>query len=67
MEQKQEVCPHCGGTKLVAGVQQQQGRVWPYPARGLNLGQELIHIICKSCGTVVRSYVDYPEDLKDFK
>lgn len=64
MEQKQDVCPRCGGTDMVMGVQQQQGRVWPCPARGLHFGQELIHVICKNCGTVVRSCVDHPEDLK---
>ena len=64
MEHKQEICPHCGGTEMVKGTQRQHAKVFSYTVRPLEHGQELIHIICKNCGTVVRSYVDYPEDLK---
>lgn len=37
------------------GAQQRPGRAWLCLARGLSAGQEPIHVICKGCGTVVRS------------
>lgn len=67
MERKQDICPYCGGTEMGKGKQFYQGAVYRYDAITLLKGRPLIHIICKSCGTVVRSYVDDPEDLKDLK
>ena len=53
-EQKQYVCPWCGG---------KDAKVQPNKALTLK-GENLIHVICKNCGTVVRSYVENPQVLE---
>ena len=54
-----EPCRFCGNTEFVHGVQSFQGAV-----NGDGLGAEILHhIICRKCGSVVRSYVDNPEKL----
>ena len=59
MENKREICPYCGGTELVRG--QQSGYAVVVRCKGLSNGRKLIHLICRQCGTVVRSYVEDPE------
>ncbi|MBR5723114.1 MAG: hypothetical protein IKX57_05745 [Oscillospiraceae bacterium] len=56
-------CPFCGGTDLVKGWQYGSGKLF---ADGCLVqgGQEIYHIVCKDCGSIVRSYVHYPEKLK---
>ena len=44
---------HGAGAKMYAKVQ---------PNKTLTLkGENLVHVICKNCGTVVRSYVENPQ------
>lgn len=56
-------CPFCGGKELVRGWQYSSGKLY---AEGCLVqgGQEIHHIVCKDCGSIVRSYVHYPEKLK---
>ncbi len=58
-EQKQYVCPWCGGKDVVEGIQSTYAKVQPNKALTLK-GENLIHVICKNCGTAVRSYVENP-------
>ena len=59
-EQKQYVCPWCGGKDVVEGIQSTYAKVQPNKALTLK-GENLIHVICKNCGTAVRSYVENPQ------
>ncbi len=54
-------CPFCGGTEFVHGYQSGYGAVTS--SQNCFLGQALRLIICRNCGSVVHSYVDYPEKL----
>ena len=63
--EEQYKCPWCGCKDVVYGVQADRGKVRPANKITLNEGQVLIHVICKSCGTVLRSYVQNPEKLVD--
>lgn len=61
-EAKIETCPYCGHNKFGMGFQWTHARVFkPH----LNFGENLYHIICLNCGSVVRSYVKNPEKFKD--
>ena len=55
--EEQYKCPWCGCEDVVYGVQADKGKVRPAKTVTFNEGQALIHVICKSCGTVLRSYV----------
>jgi DNA-directed RNA polymerase subunit RPC12/RpoP len=62
MEQKQDTCPYCGGTELMKGKQFSQGCVFPYEKKTMwGTQHDLVHLICRGCGTVVRSYIEHPE------
>ena len=64
MELKQDICPHCGGTETVSGKQIGQGCIVPGSAKTFFFSTQVMHIICRSCGTVIRSYVTDPEILE---
>ncbi len=59
---RDERCPYCGNTEFIQAMQSFQGgvmgveNIW-------GMGQELHHVICRCCGSVVRSYVKNPEML----
>ena len=60
MVQKQDVCPHCGGRETLDAKQYGQGSI--YPRKGIfSLGKPLYHIVCKDCGTIIRSYIEDPQ------
>ena len=61
--QEKYKCPWCGSDKMVYGVQTDRGRVKPAKKVTLSAGENVIHVICKECGTIVRSYVEHPENL----
>ena len=63
MEPKKDVCPHCGGTETVVGKQWSHGQVFSKSAITMFVGQNLFHVICLDCGTVIRSYIEYPKQL----
>ncbi len=53
-------CPFCGGTELIKGYQSGYGAIL---GESSVCGGALYHIVCRNCGSVVRSYVDDPEKL----
>ena len=62
MEQKKDICPHCGGTHTTLGKQNGHGSIMPLRSLISLDGQRLIHVICLDCGTVIRSYIEHPQD-----
>ena len=64
MENRKERCPWCGGEDLTRYKQSGYGQVFPENTLLRLGGRNLIHVICRRCGTVVRSYVEYPDTLK---
>ena len=54
-------CPRCGGTEMIECYQTGYGAVVALSNR-LG-GRALFHVVCRRCGTVVRSYVKEPEKL----
>lgn len=63
--QEKYKCPWCGCEEVVYGVQTDRGRVKPAKPISFDRGEKLIHVICKKCGTIVRSYVENPEKYAD--
>lgn len=63
MEEKQEHCPYCGCEDLTRYKHTGYGQIYPMKSLLRTGGQTLIHIICRRCGTVVRSYVEHPDTL----
>lgn len=57
-------CPYCGETEFVEGKQDGYGTVTPANKVLTLKSQDLYHVICLNCGTVVRSYVKEPLKLK---
>ena len=55
-----ERCPFCGYAEF---IEARQLHVESYVSGEALLSQELKHIICRHCGSVVRSYVEKPENL----
>lgn len=53
-------CPWCGCKEMVYGKQDASASIKPlktdFPV-GLKM-QTITHIICKQCGTIIRSYVE---------
>lgn len=63
MEIRVDECPFCNGTEFIRGKQENYAVV---NGEGLH-SSSLNHIICRKCGSVVRSYVDNPEKLLNKK
>jgi len=64
MEYKPDICPHCGGTETVIGKQTGYNEYVVHRHASTSLfGSPLYHVICRNCGTLIRSYVDNPEAL----
>lgn len=61
--EKTTACPYCGCKKTVTGVQSGYACIRPDKVFTLK-SQALYHEICLDCGTVLRSYVKRPADLK---
>lgn len=62
-----KTCPYCGGTEFGKGRQMAQGNVLPLKGilkGAFNTGTPLYHMICLSCGSVVRSYVEKSDKFK---
>ena len=59
---RDERCPYCGGSEFIKAMQVGQGGIIGIENQW-GAGQYLYHVICRSCGSVVRSYVQYPEKL----
>ena len=59
--QKKYKCSWCGSENMIYGVQTDGGRVKPAKPVTLSAGEKVIHVICKQCGTIARSYIEHPE------
>ena len=55
-----ERCPFCGYAEF---IEARQVRAEAYVSGESLMGQELKHLICRQCGSVVRSFVEDPEAL----
>lgn len=53
-----KVCPYCGGTEFVIGIQ--GGYAAVNTEKFSFRGQTLYHEICENCGTVIRSFIYCP-------
>ena len=60
-EIKLSACPFCGGKEFVEGYQ--NGYATLTSTESGWLGATLRFIVCRDCGSVVRSYVKDPEKL----
>lgn len=58
-----EKCPFCGGQEFVEGKQDGYSTIVPADKVLTFKSQVLYHIICLSCGSVVKSYVKNPQSL----
>ncbi len=63
MENNDKKCPFCGNNELVECVQVLQGALSP-TLKAPSCSQPLYHLVCKKCGTVVRSFVKQTKHLK---
>lgn len=63
-EIKIEKCPYCGGEELFECLYDSYFVVRVmYKAHKLPHRTLLYSLVCRDCGSVVRSYVKYPEEL----
>ena len=53
-------CPFCGYAEF---IEARQYNMEAYVSGEALFGQELKYIICRHCGSVVRSFVEKPENL----
>ena len=56
-------CKVWAATEFVQGWQYGSGKLFSDGCL-VQGGQEILHVVCKECGSIVRSYVHYPEKLK---
>ncbi len=54
-------CPYCGGEEMIEAFQSCYGAVTA--TSNVLGGRTLYHMICRNCGSVVRSFVKEPEKL----
>lgn len=62
---KIEKCPYCGNTSIGIGYQLGQGSL-SASKMGLT-GCKVIHMICRSCGSILYSRVEKPQIFKEDK
>lgn len=56
-------CSHCGNIETVTAIQQGYAEVTPIGKVFTRKAQNLYHVICLNCGTVIRSFVEDPQKL----
>ncbi len=55
-------CPYCEGTEFGEGCQRGYAKL---VTGTFDLGgQDIYHIVCMNCGSIVRSYVRHPDKFK---
>lgn len=57
-----KVCPYCGGKDFGEG--RQRGHAKLVKTSFALSGEDIHHIICMTCGSIVRSYVKHPDRFK---
>ena len=63
-EVKIETCPYCGGTELLECSQDSYGGVYiTYKAHKMYRSVRLYALVCRDCGSVIRSYCKKTEKL----
>lgn len=55
------MCPYCSGTETIEAYQDGYGCV--SAVNNVWGGARIYHVICRDCGSVIRSYVKDPEKL----
>lgn len=55
-------CPYCRGTEFGKGSQRGYAKI--VTGAFDFIGDNLYHIICSNCGSIVRSYVENPDKFK---
>lgn len=55
-------CPKCGGKDLGKGKHSGYGRM--NAVNKMNLGSNVIYILCTDCGYIIESYVEKPKKFK---
>lgn len=60
-----EECPYCGSKMLVYGYQTEQACAYS-DVRGGVFGSQIVHTICRDCGSIIYSSVVRPEVFKEF-
>ncbi|AEB74979.1 hypothetical protein IRP63_12090 [Clostridium botulinum] len=55
-------CPYCGGTEFGEGYQSYQANL--LCKNRIFKNTPIHHVICINCGSIVRSYVNNPENFK---
>lgn len=55
-------CPYCEGKELIEAVQGGYATIYGVEHKS-GFGVPLYHLVCRDCGSVVRSYVNDPEKL----
>ena len=60
-----EECPYCGSKMLAYGYQTENACAYT-DVRGGVFGSQIVHTICKDCGSIVHSSVLRPEIFKEF-
>jgi len=56
-------CPYCASSELFEALQEGYGGI--YATSNMTFGSRcpLYHLVCRNCGTIVRSYVKEPEKI----
>jgi hypothetical protein len=54
-------CPYCHGSEFIEGKQEGHAQMTSCASTWYSV--DLYHVICRRCGSVVRSYVKDPEKL----
>lgn len=57
-------CPECGGNKFGKGETKSEGRIYPIN-KFFTTGSAIIHVICISCGYIVKSIVENPHKFEE--
>ena len=64
MELRKDVCPYCGGTETVIAKHTENDRLVPRNAVIIpRYAKTILNVVCLNCGTIIRRYVENPEDL----
>ena len=67
MEEKKDICPHCGGTETaLAWDARRTSTLVRREKVFFDIdAQEVHHVVCLNCGTIIRSYITRPQDWRN--
>lgn len=58
-------CPYCDGTEIVEATQGGYGQITAVTSPWYACS--VFHLVCRDCGTIIRSFVKDPEKLVKYK